>query len=388
MKSQSSNIIVFQDAKSPYWFCQYTGPDGVRRKKTTKVPIVGGMFQGEKLTRNQAKSRALIIAHQMAEAKSLEYAEKDNRSTREIFELMMNGKLGRVSTATYNNAQTSYKYFLKWLGKRADAPMRLITKADIKEWVIHRRNEVRAATCRKDLSAIRAAFTWAEDAEIITRNPCNNVRVSADSRDEKIVHDAFTLEEVHLLINKLPDEWASAVRCCIGTFGQRLGDIRHLKWEQFDFTARTVTIITGKTARPLCQPMQEWFYAWAQEKHRQAQEAGGETAVWVLPRLHRHSNPSPEFTALVRAFGIGLSGENAGGNRRVWHSKTFHSLRATVATLLQSAGVSQGMAMQLVGHDSADIHTVYIRPSAEQLRAAANLLPSPQQPTTANHRLI
>ena len=35
------------------------------------------------------------------------------------------------------------------------------------------------------------------------------------------------------------------------------------------------------------------------------------------------------------------------------------------------------MAMQLVGHDSADIHTVYIRPSAEQLRAAANLLPSP-----------
>ncbi len=114
MKSQSSNIIVFQDAKSPYWFCQYTGPDGVRRKKTTKVPIVGGMFQGEKLTRNQAKSRALIIAHQMAEAQSLEYSEKDNRSTREIFDLMISGKLGRVSTATYNNAKASYKHFLKW----------------------------------------------------------------------------------------------------------------------------------------------------------------------------------------------------------------------------------------------------------------------------------
>lgn len=129
--------------------------------------------------------------------------------------------------------------------------------------------------------------------------------------------------------------------------------------------------------------MQEWFYYWALEKHRQAQKAGGDAAVWVLPALHHHSNPSPEFTSLVRAFGIGLSGEKAGGRRRVWHSKTFHSLRATVATLLQSVGISQGMAMQLVGHDSSAIHTVYIRPSAEQLRAAAEILPSP---VSTNHQ--
>ena len=38
-----------------------------------------------------------------------------------------------------------------------------------------------------------------------------------------MVHEAFTLEEVQLLVEKLPDEWAAAVRCCVGTFGQRLG---------------------------------------------------------------------------------------------------------------------------------------------------------------------
>ena len=376
MKTISSNISIFQDAKSPYWFCQFTGADGVRRKKTTKVPVAGGIFQGEKLSRNQAKIRALIIAHKLAEEQHAEFANHNNSTVKEVFDLMLSGKLGRVSSRTYFNAHVSYKTFLAWLGSRSNAPIRNTTKADIKAWVLHRRQQVLAATCRKDLSAIRAAFTWANDAEIIDRNPCDHITIPSDSRDEKILHEAFTLEEIQLLLTRLPEEWANAVRCCLGTYGQRLGDILSLKWEQFDFTARTVTSITGKTARPLCQPMQEWFYCWATAAYQQAREKKGETSIWGHTHLHRHSNPSPEFTALVRAHGIGLCGEKAGGRRRVWHSKTFHSLRATVATMLQSAGVSQGMAMQLVGQDSADIHSVYIRPSAEQLRSAANKLPS------------
>lgn len=94
------------------------------------------------------------------------------------------------------------------------------------------------------------------------------------------------------------------------------------------------------------------------------------------PELRKLSCPSRYFTELVRAHGIGLVGAPTPGRRRVWHSKTFHSLRASVATMLQAAGVSQGMAMQLVGHDSQDVHSVYIRPSSDQLREAANALPS------------
>ena len=42
------------------------------------------------------------------------------------------------------------------------------------------------------------------------------------------MHEAFTLEDVQLLVEKLPDEWVAAVWCCLGSFGQRLGDIRQL----------------------------------------------------------------------------------------------------------------------------------------------------------------
>ena len=362
-------------ANSPFWMVSFTGADGRQKRRSTKVPHAGGFYQGERLTAAQARKRAEMVAYSIATQEEEEYHAADNTTMRQLRDTMLSGKLGRVSIATYDNARTDYKQFLAYLARRADEPCRLIIRADIKAWIISRRASVRAKTVQKALTAIRAAFAYALDSEIISKNPCDGVRIPPDSRDEKVLHEAFTAEEVQLLLDKLPDEWSSAVRCCIGTYGQRLGDILALKWEAFDFAARTVHIITGKTARELHQPMQPDFYAWALARYKAAQQAGGDAAIYVHPTLRRHTNPSYEFTQLVRLHGIGLQGKGLAGSRRTWHSKTFHSLRATVATMLQASGVSQGLAMELVGHDSAVVHAAYIRPTTEQLRAAASRLP-------------
>ena len=296
-------------------------------------------------------------------------------SVRELFDTVLKGKLGRLSVATYANARTTYAQFCEWLGKRrALEPARLVTRADIKKWVADRRAVVRQKTVQHGLYVLRAAFNWAVDAELLDKNPCDRVQVPPDSKDEKVVHEAFSMEEVQVLVEKLPDEWAAAVRCCLGTFGQRLSDIRSLRWEQFDWERRVVHMITGKTGRRLQQPMLDGFYEWARARYAWALQQGGDAATWVLPRLRVHSNPSQEFTQLVRLHGIGLRGEKGAGNRRVWHSKTFHCLRATVVTMLHANGVSQGMAMELVGHDSPEVHAVYLRPTVEQLREAAGRL--------------
>lgn len=373
--TEYKNVIVCKEKLSPFWIAQWTDARGRRVRRSTKVPVGGGAYNGERLNASQAERRALMVAFELAQEKEREYAAFDNTSVREVCEKMLGGKLGRVSLATYDNARTDYKQFLGWLGVRADEPIRLITRADMKDWLNERRAQVRAKTVAKALSAIRAAFEWAVDAEVIARNPCTGLRVPPDSKEERIVKEAFTAEEVQLLVAKLPEEWSSAVRCCIGTFGQRLGDVLALRWEQFDWDNRVVRIVTGKTGRVMYQPMLAGFYAWARERFERARQVGGEAEVWVHPALRRHSNPSPEFTQLVRLHGIGLVGREAGGRRRTWHSKTFHSLRATCATMLQAAGVSQGLAMELIGHESADVHAVYIRPTVEQLRAAAERLP-------------
>ena len=45
--------------------------------------------------------------------------------------------------------------------------------------------------------------------------------------------------------------------------------------------------------------------------------------------------------------------------------------------MLHANGVSQGMAMELVGHDSPEVHAIYLRPSPDQLREAAGGLQLP-----------
>ena len=376
MKQNFTPASVNKDPKSPYYFASFYGADGRQKRRSTKVPVDGGMYQGRKISAAQAKSIALRVAAVLAQEEEASYSAADNTTMRQLCDTMLAGKLGRVSMATYENARTDYKQFLRWLGRRADEPCRLITRADLKAWIDARRGQVRHNTVCKALTALRSAFAWAVDAELIAVNPCVGLRVPPDTKEEKVVHEAFTLEEVRLLLAKLPDEWASAVRCCMGTYGQRLGDVLSLRWEAFDWANRTVHMITGKTARELHQPMQEDFYAWARARYEEAQGQGGEGAEWVHPNLRKHTNPSAEFTQLVRLHGIGLQGRGLAGSRRTWHSKTFHSLRATVATMLQASGVPQGLAMELVGHESAAVHAAYIRPTVEQLRDAAAKLPT------------
>ena len=104
----------------------------------------------------------------------------------------------------------------------------------MRAWLAARRAEVRHNTVKKAIGALRAAFAYAIDEEIIDRNPCDGLKNPPDTKVEKVVHEAFSMEEVRLLIEKLPEEWASAVRCCIGTYGQRLGDVLALRWADGD----------------------------------------------------------------------------------------------------------------------------------------------------------
>ncbi len=371
----SRSISINKDEKSPFWFASFIGADGKQKRRSTKVPHAGGMYQGEKLSKAQAEKRALRVAYELARVEQEEYEAENNMSVREACDIMLGGKLGRVSPATYENAAASYRQFCAWLGAASNAPARLITRAKMNEWAISRRVDVRQQTARKDLAVIKSVFRWLEDSRIIKENPCNGVRIAPDTASEKVVHEAFTEDEVRLLLEKLPDEWSSAVRCCIGTYGQRMGDILSLQWSQFDWQASIVRMVTGKTRTALRQPMKQGFYDWARARYLQAQEKGGEAAVWVHPRLRLHSNPSGEFTQLVRLHGIGLVGEASGGNRRTWHSKTFHCLRASVVTMLHAAGVTESMAKRLVGHESSLVHAIYLRPTAGQLADAADNLP-------------
>ncbi len=374
MATYPKNLSINQDPKSKYWFVSFITPDGMQKRRSTKVPVQGGSFQSEKLTKVQARNRALIEGQKIAEKECAKSIERNNISVREFLDNYLARRKHYVSHATFVNMTGAYNRMCTFLGKRANAPLHILTRNDAKKFVEQRRQEVRSKSVKKDMSSLCSAMNDALDSEIIHKNPFLRITVPPDTREEKIPKEAFTLDEIKFMISHFPPEWSSAVRCSFETYGQRLGDILDLTWKQFDWENRVVIMTTGKTGRPLLQPMREEFFIWAKSEFELRHAKLGD---YLHPRLFsQKERASIGFGNLMREYGIGVLSSNAGGKRRIVNSKTFHSIRATCATIIQSSGISQGMAMQLVGHDSELIHQGYVRPNLEQLREAANTLPS------------
>ena len=206
-------LSINKEKSSPYWMVTFQGPDGKMKRRSTKVPVNGGEFEGDRITAKLAERLAYQRGVQIACAEAEEYQAHNNVSVRAWCEDYVRRKAALVSEDTARNARTAYKHFYAYLGTRADAPLRLITKADIKGFVAARREEVRQKTVAKDLAALSQAFADAVDAEVIDRNPCAGVSIPPDRAGEKLHKEAFTLDEIRYMIEHFPPLWSSAVRC-------------------------------------------------------------------------------------------------------------------------------------------------------------------------------
>lgn len=366
-------LSINKAENSPFWMVSFIGPDGKQKRRSTKVPIAGGMYQGEKLSPKQAEKRALLVGGKIAEADFAEHYAHNNTPIREFLENYHRRKARSLAIGSIRNNRGAIDSLLKWLGKRANEPLRLFTRADAKEYMEARRRLIRASSLSREIGCLSTAFEDAVDSEIIDRNPWSRLKIPADRGAEKTKAEAFSLEELRFIIANFPPEWSSAVRCSFETYGQRLGDIIRLKWSQFDWVNHVVHFVTEKTGRVLSQPMRPSFYSWAREKY---EAEGCNDNAFVHPRLATcTSSVSHEFSMLLDAHGIGTRGEKLDGDRVRMRTKTFHSVRRSAATLLQSSGVAQGIAQKLVGHNSSAIHSAYVRPDSDLLRAAAMQLP-------------
>lgn len=72
--------------------------------------------------------------------------------------------------------------------------------------------------------------------------------------------------------------------------------------------------------------------------------------------------------------------------KREQNEVSFHSLRHTATTLLKSAGVSDAVAMEFVGHDSKSVSRQYTHIDTATLKQAAAKLPDVTTPVNTNKR--
>jgi integrase len=162
--------------------------------------------------------------------------------------------------------------------------------------------------------------------------------------------------------------------------GQRLGDLAKLTWRALDLDAQEVTFMAKKTGKrlvlPLVKPLVDYLATLP---------AGDDANAFVFPhaaKANRTGTLSNRFRDVLVAAGLAearthRANELKAGRTAMRESAelSFHSLRHSAVTFLKAAGVSNALAMAIIGHESAAVSRSYTHMGTEDLRREMDKLP-------------
>jgi len=269
--------------------------------------------------------------------------------------------------------------FKEFLGAKAQRDITNLTAADITRFRDELAERVTTGTVNTALKILRCAFTQARRDGLVDVNEAE--RVTALKRRDRFERRPFTLPELKRILAVASDEWRGMILFGIYT-GQRLGDLADLTWNNLDLARHEIAFVTEKTGRrqilPIAPPLLRYV---------ETLPTGDDPNAPLFPRIHatheRHAhagNLSNEFFNILVAAGLAkkkthkATGKGRGAKREQ-NEVSFHSLRHTATSLLKNAGVSEAVAMEFIGHDSASVSRNYTHIETETLRHAAAKLP-------------
>lgn len=375
------------------WYADFDDEKGKRIVKTTKIPVLPSPLpkgRNERQSRDSAKAQAKILADALEENH-----QKGDKTDTTTLDLLV--KYGLTPTTTKCEQVENYLYrfkeqrthtvgaierdgkaiaqFLAFLGEKRKLPMNCLTKAIADDFLEHELKRVSSGTVKRYRESLSCAFNRAVDEEIITHNPFKRSKLSKKRSQDRTEKEAFTQEQIKKLLQILPKDWADMVKVCLCTGGQRLGDIVNLQWNQISFDKKTISIKTQKMGKNLASiPILPELENVLRNRYERKQDN------YIFPMAaesyrrngHKVSALSAEFNMYLKTHGF-LENTNSvkkAGDRRNVAPLSFHSLRASVVTILRSANYSADLCRTIVGHDSEEIERSYFRPDKNQIYEA------------------
>jgi integrase len=287
------------------------------------------------------------------------------------------GELGHVSYSAYKSAVNE---FVKQTPTKAHLGLQYLTSADVAAFRDHAAAKASAKTGNNKLKIVRAMLQTAWRDGYITDNPAAKVSLL---KTEDSIRGPFTMDELKRVLAIATEEWRGMVLVGLYT-GQRLKDVATLRWNNVDLERSEITLTTSKTKRrqfiPLARTLKSFFGQLATCDNPRAPIFPAASAL--VEKDRDVGRLSQQFYELLVTAGLAAArpakDEPRGVGRkgpRLRNELTFHSLRHTATSLLKNAGVSEAIARDIIGHDSAQISQHYTHIEAAAKREALNRLP-------------
>jgi len=298
----------------------------------------------------------------------------EQKTVREHFESWLKG--ATLSIGTFKRYEGVAQSFLTFLGGKADQHLATLRSKEIEDYRNELADRVASGTVNAHLKVIRVCLEKAIKQRYFDSNPGRLVENVATS--DKHRRRAFTMDELKKLIAIASPNWKTMILIGLYT-GLRLRDCVNLTALNLDLSNGEFTLTEAKTNKtrivPIAKPLLSYL---------EGLDLGDDPRAPLCPGLAGkvQSSLSNEFFDLMAAAGLVVarshqkskSGKGR-SSRRKQSEITFHALRHTATSLLKRAGVSNAVAMDLIGHDSEAVSMNYTHIDDETKRNALNRLP-------------
>lgn len=247
------------------------------------------------------------------------------------------------------------------------------------------------STVNKSLMILRQAFQEAVNQKLFDANPAQGLNVKG-AKKAKQKRSAYTFDQFRELVrvtapdyrpperttwknHTLDPDWQTLIMVC-GYTGSRQQEAAQLDWLQVEHDAMRMTLSRTKTADTHCIPIHPSL---AVHLRKRWEDAGRPKSGPVLPHLCtvQRRRISNEFRrSILPRIGIVQAFATGNGKGRRIAAYSLHSLRHSLATWLEMAGIEESMRMQLIGHEDEDVNRGYTHTQLAQAAAALGKVPA------------
>jgi integrase len=369
---------------SKFWYACFTTPDGKRAQRSTEstdrklaLKLADGFEETAQKKRTESQVRQVMSdIHERIHGSAIASATLDAYRQQ-----WLSRKLGEVSKSTHAAYKQATQALVTFLIQKSTQPIQYVTSHDIALWRDHIAAKVSATTANNKLKIVRVLFQEAWRENLLTDNPAAKVSVL---RTSPALRRPFTLVELKSVLRVSSGEWKGMI--LFGSYtGQRLKDIASLTWGQVDLARKELRFVTSKTGRNQVIPLHPVLTQYFEEQSSAASLAGPLFPLaYELAVTNRDVSPlSQQFHHILVRAGLALprptrkKSRGIGRNTpRQKNALTFHSLRHTATSWLKDAGVSESVARDIIGHESAEISRLYTHTGDTAKRDAVDRLPN------------
>lgn len=377
----------------PYWFCAFSifNPETLRsrrvfrstktRDKKQALEICRAWHKAALKARNgklSVDAAREVIAQGVSDVFTAANVESlPSASIKAWCGTWLEAKAIEAEPSTHDRYKCIVERFIEFLGAKAKRDLSTLQASDIARFRDHEAKDRATATANLALRVLRVCLGEAVHQGLLTSNP--GTRVKFLKLRDKSARRAFTLSEIKRILKACGDdvEWRGLV--LFGLYlGQRLGDLAKLTWRAVNLDNGEIAFTARKTGRrvvlPLMQPLSDYL---------SALPANDNPDAFIFPRAasaKRTASLSGQFREILADTGLvePHTHESTGRGRsaaRELSEISFHSLRHSAVTMLKASGLSDFVAREIVGHETAAVSRQYSHLSTDDLRRAMRRLP-------------